>query len=129
VEHGQSGAHGTQDQWSSCDGILLAMICTQRLGCSRALCAQVLPGKSWSLRSADTGLQTHRSNKLQQEKARKSNTRDNRMVKGKCKKQTPRLLGTIRSQFSHNELSWIPQQTGKARYRFKITSHDANRGY
>jgi hypothetical protein len=44
-----------------------------------------LPGGSWSPRSADTGLQTHRRNTLQLETARTSDTRDYQMVKGKCK--------------------------------------------
>jgi beta-lactamase class A len=49
-----------------------------------------LPGESWSLRSADTGLQTHRRNKLQPETARTSNTRDYQKVKGKHKNLTNR---------------------------------------
>jgi hypothetical protein len=48
----------------------------RRWGCSAALCALVLPGETWSPRSADTGLQTQRRNKLQPETARTSNTRD-----------------------------------------------------
>jgi hypothetical protein len=47
-----------------------------------------LPGESWYLRSADTGLQTHRRNKLQPETARTPNTRDYHMVKGKHKNLT-----------------------------------------
>jgi hypothetical protein len=50
----------------------------------------VLPEESWSPRSADTGLQTQRRNKLQPETARTSNTRDYQMVKGKCKNLTNR---------------------------------------
>jgi hypothetical protein len=50
----------------------------------------VLPGKSWSPRSADTGLQTYRRNKIQPETTRISNTRDYQMVKGKCKNLTNR---------------------------------------
>ena len=49
------------------------------------LCARVLPGESWSPRSADTGLQAHRRDKLKPETARSTNTRDNQMVKGKQK--------------------------------------------
>jgi hypothetical protein len=49
----------------------------------------VLPGESWSPRSADTGLQTHRRNKLQPE-TRTSNTRDYQVAKGKCKNLTNR---------------------------------------
>jgi hypothetical protein len=47
-----------------------------------------LPGESWSPKSADTGLQTHRMNKLQPKTARTSNTRDYHMVKGKPKNFT-----------------------------------------
>jgi hypothetical protein len=46
---------------------------------------QVLPGASWYPRSADTGLQIHRRNKLQPETARTSNSKDYHMVKGKHK--------------------------------------------
>ena len=60
------------------------------LGCSRALCIEVLPGESWSSRSADTGLQTHRRSKLQPETARISNTTNNQMAKGKHKNLTNR---------------------------------------
>ena len=38
------------------------------------------------------------------------------------------LLGNISTQFSHRSNSWVPQHTRKARVRFKITSHDADRG-
>jgi hypothetical protein len=41
--------------------------------------------------------------------------------------QTLRLLG-IRNQFSHNSKLWIPQHKGKARFGFKIISHDADTG-
>jgi hypothetical protein len=58
-------------------GTFLSSIFTQSLGLSRALCAQVLPGESWSPRSADTDLQTHRNNKLQTDAARISYSRDN----------------------------------------------------
>jgi hypothetical protein len=49
-----------------------------------------LPGESWSPRSADTGLHTHRRNKLQPETARASNTRDYHMAKDKHKNLTIR---------------------------------------
>jgi hypothetical protein len=58
---------------------------SRRWGCSAVLCVLVLPGESWSPRSADTGLQTHRRNKLQPETARTSNTSDYQMAKGKHK--------------------------------------------
>ena len=35
------------------------------------------------------------------------------------KQQKPSLLGIIRTQFSHYSKPWIPQHTGKSRFRFK----------
>jgi hypothetical protein len=49
-----------------------------------------LPEESWSPRSADKGLQTHRRNKLQPDTARASNTKDYQMAKGKHKNPTNR---------------------------------------
>jgi hypothetical protein len=82
--------HRAQDQRSIWDRILSVAICTPRLDCSRALSTQVPPGKSWSSRSADTGLQTHRRKNLQSETERPSTTRDNQIAKGKHKKLTNR---------------------------------------
>jgi hypothetical protein len=59
-----------------------------------------LPGETWSPRSADTGLQTHRRNKLQAETARTSNNRDYQMVKGKCKNLTNRNQDYLESSES-----------------------------
>jgi hypothetical protein len=53
------------------------------MGLFQALCALVFPGKSWSPRSANTGLQTHRRSKP--ETARTSNTRDYQMAKANTK--------------------------------------------
>jgi hypothetical protein len=53
------------------------------LGCSIALCTQVLTGESWLPKSSETGLQSNRRNKLQPETARTSNTRDDQVAKGK----------------------------------------------
>ena len=58
--------------------------------CSAALCALVLPGKSWPPRSAEKDLQTHRRYKLQPERAKTSNTRDYQVAKGKRKNLTNR---------------------------------------
>jgi hypothetical protein len=63
---------------------------TRMWGCSIALCAPVLPRENWSSKSADTGLQTRRRNKLQPETAISSNTRDDQMAKGKRKNLTNR---------------------------------------
>ena len=71
-------------------GYFLLPLAPRRWGCSTALCALVLPGESWSPRSADTGLQTHRRNKLQPETARTFNARDYQMAKGKHKNLTNR---------------------------------------
>jgi hypothetical protein len=75
------------------DRILLVAICIWSLGCSTMPCTQVLPGESLSPTSADTGLQTHRRDKLQPETARPTNTRDNEMAKGKQKYLTNRNQG------------------------------------
>jgi hypothetical protein len=99
-------------------------------GCSAALCVRVLPEEIWSPRSADTGLQAHRRDKLKQETARPSNTRDKQRMKGKHRNFTNKNQGYMSSsktQFSHNINSWIPKHTGKARLGFKIISHDADR--
>jgi hypothetical protein len=39
-----------------------------------------------------------------------------------------RLLGIVRTQFSHHVKSWIPHHTGKATFGFKIISHDDDIG-
>jgi hypothetical protein len=59
-------------------------------GSSMALCALILPGKWWSLRSFNTGLQTQSRNKLKPETPRTSNTRVYQMAKGKHKDLTNR---------------------------------------
>ena len=61
-------------------------------------CALVLTGKSWYHKSADTGLQILRSNKLLSERARTSNTRDYQMVKSKHKNLTNRNQDYLASQ-------------------------------
>ena len=90
----------------------------------------LLPGESWSLKSVDTGLQTHMRDKLQPETARPTNNRDNQMVKGKHKNLTNRNQGYLASSEPSSpttESPGYPQHIGKARFRFKITSHDADR--
>jgi hypothetical protein len=42
--------------------------------------------------------------------------------------QKPRLHDIIRTQFSQNNKFCIAQYTRKARFGFKITPHDADRG-
>jgi hypothetical protein len=81
--------------------------------------------------SAETGLQTHKRNKLQPDIARTANRRDYQMSKGKCKNLTTRNQDYLASstQYSHHSKSWIPQHIRKARFRFKIISHDAGRGF
>jgi hypothetical protein len=49
-----------------------------------------LTGESWSPRSFDRGLQTHRRKKLQPETGRTSNTRYYQMARDKCKNLTNR---------------------------------------
>ena len=106
--HRNSGSAGTGSFWSPS--------APWSKGCSTACYALVLPEESWSPRSTDTGLQAHRTDKLQPETARPTNTRDNQMVKGKGKNLTNRNQGDmiIRTQFSHDSKSWIPQHTRKA---------------
>jgi hypothetical protein len=43
--------------------------------------------------------------------------------------EKPRILDTIGTQCSHHSRSWTVQHTRKARFRFKIISHDADRGF
>ena len=43
--------------------------------------------------------------------------------------QKQRLLGIVRTQYSHHSESWISQLTGKARFGFKIISHDTNKDF
>jgi hypothetical protein len=59
----------------------------RRRGCSAALCALVLPSESWSVRSSETGLHTH---KFQPETEETSNTTYFQMAKDKCKNLTKR---------------------------------------
>jgi hypothetical protein len=40
-----------------------------------------------------------------------------------------KTTGIIRNQYSHHSKSWIPQHRGKARFRFKIISHEASREF
>jgi hypothetical protein len=90
-----------------------------------------MPGKSWSPSGADTGLQTHRRNKLHPETPRNQTIEIIRWQNAETEsyKQKPRLLGTIRTQFSHHNKSWVPQHSRKARCGLKITSHDADKGF
>ena len=85
-----SEGHRLQKQQSSWEGSYGPTSEPRRWGYSTALCILVLPGESWSPRSADKVLQTHRRDKLQPETARSSNTRDYQMAKGKWKNLTNR---------------------------------------
>jgi hypothetical protein len=69
----------------------------------------------------------HRRDRLQLETAKADSTRDNQMLRGKHKQQKLRILGIIRSQFSHHSKSWIHNHTEKARFGYKITSYDDDR--
>jgi hypothetical protein len=44
------------------------------------------------------------------------------------RQQNPSILGNIRAEIPHHSEPWIPQDIGKARLQFKITSHDDDRG-
>jgi hypothetical protein len=56
-----------------------------------------LPGESWSPRSADKSVQTHRADKHKPQRARPTNTRDYQMAKGKCKNLTNRNQDNLAS--------------------------------
>ena len=114
--HRNSGAAGTGSFWSPST--------SRNLGYSTALYTQVADHPEVLTRAyRPTGGKAPARDS-------KTNTGDNQMTKGKHKnhQQKPRLLGIIRTQFSHHSKSWILQHTGKARFRFKITFHDDNRG-
>jgi hypothetical protein len=97
----------------------------------RDLYIQVLPGKNWSPRSADIGLQTHRRNKFQPEPTRPSNTRDNQVVKDKFKNCTNRNKDCLTTSEPNSTTTASPgfPNTGKARYGFEFIYHDVCRGF
>jgi hypothetical protein len=120
--------HRLQKQKRRWEGSYGPSSAPRRWSCSAALCILLLPGETWSPRSADTGLQAHRRIKLQSETAGTSNSRK-RKAKARILLQKPRLLGIIRTQYSHLSESWIPQHNRKVRFRFKIISHDGGRRF
>jgi hypothetical protein len=66
------------------------------------------------------------------ETARTFNSRNYQMVKGKCKNITKRNeedLATSEANTLTTGSPGCPQNTGKARFGFKIISHDAGRGF
>ena len=86
---------------------------------------------SWTSRSADTGLQAHRRDKLQAETGRPTNSKSTQMVKGKHKNVTNRNQGYLSSSehISPTTASLgYPNTLGKERFGFKIVSHVADRG-
>jgi hypothetical protein len=93
----RTGPDEAQEQWNRCIRILPVTIYNQSLDWSRALCTKVQSEESWSPRSADTCLQTHRRDKLQPETVRPSNTRDYHMAKSKYKKLINRNQGFMAS--------------------------------
>jgi hypothetical protein len=100
-------------------------------GYSTALCAQVLPGESWSPRSADTGLQAHKRGKLKPETVRPTNTRGNQMSKGKSKNLINRNQGYTSPSEPSSPKTASPGYCNTMKKQdldLKITSHDADRG-
>jgi hypothetical protein len=95
--------------------------------CSTDFCAQFLAEYSWFPRSTDTHFQAHRRDKLKQKTVRPTNTRDNQMAKGKITNISNRTQSYLASSKPHNNKSSILQHTRKARFVFKIPSHDADR--
>lgn len=128
----QSRVHMPQKQWSSWDRVLpLSQSAPRRWICSTALYAQVLLGESWSPRSADTGLQAHRRDKLKPETVRPTNTRDKQMTKGKHKNLTNSNQGYLSSSepsLPTTASPGYPNTPEKQDLNLKITSHDADRG-
>jgi hypothetical protein len=61
--------------------------------------------------------QDHRKDRLQSDIPKLHSIRDNQIVGGKRKNisNKPRLLGIVRTQFSHHRKSWIHYHSGKAR--------------
>jgi hypothetical protein len=96
------GVHRAQEWWSSWDRVLPASMCTQELGIFHSLMCTVMPGESWYPRSADTGLQAHRRDKLKPETARPTNTR--------WQKASSRTLPTETRATYHHQNPVLPQQ-------------------
>jgi hypothetical protein len=74
----------------------------------------------------------HRRNKVHPETTITNNTRDYQMEKGKCKNLTNRNQDLSPSSEPRIPTSASPgylQHTQKARFRFKILSHDAGREF
>jgi hypothetical protein len=87
-----------------------------------------LPGESWSPRSADTGLQAHRRDKLKSDTEKPTNNRDKQMVKGKHKNLTNRNQGYMASSEPSSPTTashGYPNTWEKQNLDLKITSHDA----
>jgi hypothetical protein len=102
------------------------------LGFSRALCAQVPPGESWSPRSGDSGLEVHSRNKLQPGTPRPTNNRDNQMAKGKHKNLTNRnedYLASSEPSSPNIASPGFPNTLEKQDVDLKILSHDGNRRF
>jgi hypothetical protein len=69
---------------------------------------------------------------FQPETARTSNTRDYQMAKGKCKNLTNRnqdYLASSEPSTPNTATPGYPNTLGIARFRLKIISHDAGRGF
>jgi hypothetical protein len=108
-------------------------------GVPRHLNSQLTALQSHPERDCLTGVlmhlrsQAHRptgsqAGKLQSQTAKPANTRDNQMVRGKCKNISNKNQGylpSIRTQFSYHSKH---EHTGKARFRSKFSSHDDDRG-
>ena len=76
---------GSRSGGAAGTGSFLPPSAPRRWGCPTASCVRVLPGKSSSPESADTGLPAHRRDKLKPETPRPTNTRNNQMEKDKLK--------------------------------------------
>jgi hypothetical protein len=99
---------GTESFWS--------LSVPQSWPCITVVHPQIPPRENWSSRNTDT--QACRRDEPKSETARPTNTRDNQMTKGKHKhkQQKLRLLGIIRTQFSHhNEPCGVPPTRKKSK--------------
>ena len=102
-------------------------------GCSTALCAQVPPEESWAPGSSGTGLQDHRRYKLQSETQKQQNYVTPKVTR--WQKASTRTLPTKTKATWHHQKPVLPPQQvldnwiyDRARFEFKITLHDADRG-
>jgi hypothetical protein len=127
VEWGLPGAQGAQDQWSSWDRILLVCHMHPELVLFQSSLYTSFTRRELVSRSSDIRLQMHRRNKLQPEKARTSNIRDNQIAKANAR-ILPRDNLALAEYSSTNTASPEFPNT-QEKQGVKIISHDSDRGF